>query len=55
MATAWCAAQCSTSAAERREEWHHLISEMETKIGAYVRGLSVLSLVVGVMATIAYS
>jgi predicted PurR-regulated permease PerM len=40
--------------AERREEWHNLISEMETKIGAYVRGLSVLSGVVGVMATIAY-
>ena len=41
-------------AADRREEWHDLISEMETKIGAYVRGLSVLSAVVGVMATIAY-
>ena len=39
---------------ERHEEWHHLISEMETRIGAYVRGLAVLSLVVGVMATIAY-
>jgi predicted PurR-regulated permease PerM len=38
----------------RHEEWRNLISEMETKIGAYVRGLSVLSLVVGVMATIAY-
>ena len=41
-------------AADRREEWLNLISEMETKIGAYVRGLSVLSAVVGVMATIAY-
>jgi predicted PurR-regulated permease PerM len=29
-------------------------SEMETKIGAYIRGLSILSLAVGVMATIAY-
>ena len=38
----------------RHEEWHNLISEMETKIGAYVRGLAVLSGVVGVMATIAY-
>ena len=38
----------------RHEEWHDLIAEMETKVGAYVRGLSVLSLVVGVMATIAY-
>ena len=31
-----------------------LISEMETKVGAYIRGVSILSLVVGVMATIAY-
>ncbi|MGE5530902.1 MAG: AI-2E family transporter [Bacteroidota bacterium] len=38
----------------RHEAWHDLISEMEVKIGAYVRGLAVLSLVVGVMATIAY-
>ncbi|MGE5603438.1 MAG: AI-2E family transporter, partial [Nitrososphaerales archaeon] len=40
--------------AERHEEWRNLISEMETKVGAYVGGLAVLSLVVGVMATIAY-
>lgn len=39
---------------EHREGWHRLISEMETKVGAYVRGISILSLVVGVMATIAY-
>jgi predicted PurR-regulated permease PerM len=41
-------------ATERREGWHRLISEMETKVGAYMRGVSILSLVVGVMATIAY-
>jgi predicted PurR-regulated permease PerM len=39
---------------KRHEEWHGLISEMEAKVGAYVRGLAVLSLVVGVMATMAY-
>ena len=39
---------------DRRERWHEVIAEMETKVGAYVRGISVLSLVVGVMATIAY-
>lgn len=39
---------------ERRERWQRLISEMETKVGAYIRGVSILSLVVGVMATIAY-
>ena len=39
---------------ERRESWYELIAEMETKVGAYIRGLSILSLVVGVMATIAY-
>jgi predicted PurR-regulated permease PerM len=38
----------------RREEWLQLISEMGTKVGAYMRGLSVLSLVVGILATIAY-
>lgn len=38
----------------RHDEWRTLISEMETKIGAYVRGLALMSLVVGVMATIAY-
>ena len=40
--------------AERRESWYELIADMETKVGAYIRGLSILSLVVGVMATIAY-
>ena len=40
--------------AERRESWYELIAEMETKVGAYIRGLSILSLVVGVAATIAY-
>lgn len=39
---------------ERRETWYELIAEMETKVGAYIRGLSILSLVVGVMSTIAY-
>jgi predicted PurR-regulated permease PerM len=39
---------------ERRESWYELIAEMETKVGAYIRGLSILSLVVGVMSTIAY-
>ena len=38
---------------ERRESWFKLIAEMETKVGAYIRGLSILSLVVGVMSTIA--
>ena len=40
--------------AERRESWYELIADMETKVGAYIRGLSILSLVVGVAATIAY-
>jgi predicted PurR-regulated permease PerM len=40
--------------AGRHEEWHNLISEMETKVGAYVRGLAVLSLVVGILSTTAY-
>jgi predicted PurR-regulated permease PerM len=40
--------------AERRESWYHLISEMETKVGAYIRGVFILSLVVGVLAAIAY-
>jgi predicted PurR-regulated permease PerM len=40
--------------AERREGWHQLIWEMETKVGAYMRGVAILSLVVGVLATIAY-
>jgi predicted PurR-regulated permease PerM len=39
---------------ERREGWYHLIAEMETKVGAYMRGVAILSLVVGVLATIAY-
>ena len=39
---------------ERRETWYELIADMETKVGAYIRGLSILSLVVGVMSTIAY-
>jgi predicted PurR-regulated permease PerM len=39
---------------ERREDLLNLISEMGTKVGAYIRGLSVLSVVVGVMATAAY-
>jgi predicted PurR-regulated permease PerM len=39
---------------QRRESWYALIADMETKVGAYVRGVSILSLVVGVMATIAY-
>ena len=39
---------------ERRESWYGLIAEMETKVGAYIRGLSILSLVVGLAATIAY-
>ena len=40
--------------AGRRESWHALIAEMESKVGAYMRGVSILSLMVGVMATIAY-
>jgi predicted PurR-regulated permease PerM len=40
--------------ADRRERWYEVIADMETKVGAYVRGVSILSLVVGVMATVAY-
>ena len=40
--------------ADRRQHWLELIAEMETKVGAYIRGVSILSLVVGVMATVAY-
>jgi predicted PurR-regulated permease PerM len=39
---------------ERRSDLQTLIAEMGTKVGAYIRGLSVLSVVVGALATIAY-
>jgi predicted PurR-regulated permease PerM len=41
-------------APQYRERWQQMISEMEYKIGAYVRGVSILSLSIGAMATVAY-
>jgi predicted PurR-regulated permease PerM len=39
---------------DRRDEWRELIAEMESKIGGYLRGQAILSLLVGVLSTVAF-
>jgi predicted PurR-regulated permease PerM len=44
-----------TIPAERRPTIQELITQIETKVGAYIRGLAILSFIVGVLAVAGYS
>jgi predicted PurR-regulated permease PerM len=38
----------------RRDMWRDLVADIQAKVGGYIRGISILSLVVGSMALVAY-